>query len=460
MRNSYLYITLLAILGFNAETQAQEAVQQPKLVVSICIDGLNSDGLENYTTIYGTGGLRLLMQEGLLFTHATFNFSPVDIASAAAAIATGAPPYYNGITGREWLNRETLRPERMIADSQHGCSPQQLATSTLGDELKMATEGRAKIYAFAPTAEAAILSAGHAANGAAWIERAEWVTSSYYQPADQWLRHFVSRYIPGADENMGVAQAALDCIDQNSIGSDDDADLMCLTMHTGNRTDDYVKLDYALSYLISGVTQKIPLDRVLFVMAGTGKHEENEDERRTNQARYRIPTGKYYINRTVNLLNMYLGAVYGNAQYVETCYQNQIFLNRQLIDKKGLNISDILTRSKEFILQLSGVRNVYTASQLINSDSQLLQRIRNGFNQEHCGDLLIEVAPGWELINEDMNTSQITHMAVLPLPIIFYGSHVKSQRVATPVTTDRIAPTIARCIRIRAPNACQAEPLF
>ena len=348
----------------------------------------------------------------------------------------------------------------MIADSQHGCSPQQLATSTLGDELKMATEGRAKIYAFAPTAEAAILSAGHAANGAAWIERAEWVTSSYYQPADQWLRHFVSRYIPGADENMGVAQAALDCIDQNSIGSDDDVDLMCLTMHTGNRTDDYVKLDYALSYLISGITQKIPLDKVLFVMAGTGKHEEDEDERRTNQARYRIPTGKYYINRTVNLLNMYLGAVYGNAQYVETCYQNQIFLNRQLIDKKGLNISDILTRSKEFILQLSGVRNVYTASQLINSDSQLLQRIRNGFNQEHCGDLLIEVAPGWELINEDMHTSQITHMAVLPLPIIFYGSHVKSQRVATPVTTDRIAPTIARCIRIRAPNACQAEPLF
>jgi hypothetical protein len=45
-------------------------------------------------------------------------------------------------------------------------------------------------------------------------------------------------------------------------------------------------------------------------------------------------------------------------------------------------------------------------------------------------------------------------------PIIFYGNELPTQRVVRPVTTEHIAPTIARCIRIRAPNTCQAELLF
>jgi len=45
-------------------------------------------------------------------------------------------------------------------------------------------------------------------------------------------------------------------------------------------------------------------------------------------------------------------------------------------------------------------------------------------------------------------------------PIIFYGTGIIAEKVKTHVTTDRIAPTIAKTIRIRAPNACSAEPLF
>ena len=43
---------------------------------------------------------------------------------------------------------------------------------------------------------------------------------------------------------------------------------------------------------------------------------------------------------------------------------------------------------------------------------------------------------------------------------IFYGANVEAMRVSQPVTTDRIAPTLARIMRVRAPNACSAEPLF
>ena len=48
MRNRYIYITLLSILGFNAETYAQTIAQAPRLVVSIAIDQLRTDYLETY----------------------------------------------------------------------------------------------------------------------------------------------------------------------------------------------------------------------------------------------------------------------------------------------------------------------------------------------------------------------------------------------------------------------------
>ena len=157
---------------------------------------------------------------------------------------------------------------------------------------------------------------------------------------------------------------------------------------------------------------------------------------------------------------MYLGAIYGSAQYIEACYQNQLFINRQLIESKNINIGDLLRKSQEFLLEIAGVRNVYTSHQLMTSDSPKLERIRNGYCIERSGDLIIEVAPGWKIFNEDTKTSYTSRYALAQFPIIFYGNELSSQRVERPVTTEQIAPTVARCIRIRAPNACQAEPLF
>ena len=76
------------------------------------------------------------------------------------------------------------------------------------------------------------------------------------------------------------------------------------------------------------------------------------------------------------------------------------------------------------------------------------------------GDIIIKVAPGWRLLNEDNQETFYSRTGFIPFPIIFYGAGTEAEHVAIPVTTDRIAPTIAKSIRIRAPNACTAEPLF
>ena len=458
MSNKYIYITLLSALALTYEANAQTVPQAPKLVVSITVDELRTDHLETFAPLYGPNGLRKLLTEGAVFANASYDFTPVDRASAAASLSTGTTPYYHGITGAEWLDRNTLRPVRAVHDLRQGYSPRQLGTSTLGDELKIATNGVAKVFAFAATPENAILSAGHAADGAAWMQSNQWVITNYYEPLNQWLRGYTRLYKPTGDKNASVTDIALDCLSHGGLALDDKADLLSVGYSVVPEMEGYVALDRSIAQLVDSVSKRVPLDRVLFVLTSTGSARvENEQN---NNEKYRIPTGKFDIQRTANLLNMYLGATFGTAQYVESIYRNQLFLDHKLLERKNINMGDILLRAQQFIMQLSGVRHVYTANQLTTSDSYQLERIRNGFNVEKCGDLLIDIAPGWELVNETNHTSTTSRVSNIPFPIIFFGAGVKAQRVQTPVTADAIAPTIARIIRIRAPNACSAEPLF
>ena len=76
------------------------------------------------------------------------------------------------------------------------------------------------------------------------------------------------------------------------------------------------------------------------------------------------------------------------------------------------------------------------------------------------GDIVIEVTPGWQLLNEDNQETFTARASFVPFPIIIYGADVRAERTSTPVTVDRLAPTIAKTIRIRAPNACKAAPLY
>ena len=525
MTNRYLYLTLLAILGFNSEVLAQDQPKgAPRLVVGITIDQLRTDYLEAFAPLYSEGGLKRLLKEGKVFTNVSYPFTPVDRASAIAALTTGTTPYYNSIVGNRWLNRETLRPMGCVDDPKftgmltaETASPSGISVSTLGDELKVATGGKSLVYAIAPYRDAAVLSAGHAADGALWIDDVygDWCSSIYYlRNVPDWLQTFNDQKSPGrkinnivwepesdisgsfnfflqtendkpfkhkftgyqrfsnykqsALINSDVTEMAKHCINATGMGIDRVTDLLYLTYYAGTYghrsmtecqmelQDTYVRLDGELKKLIDYTTQTFGADNVLFVITSTGYSEVES----ADYARFRIPTGTLNMNRTANLMNMYLGAIWGQDNYVETIFRNQIFLNHKLLETKKISIGEASNRAQEIIAMMSGVRNVYTSLQLLTSQSLQTEKIRNAFNPQRCGDIIIEAAPGWRILNEDTQESEMSIASFTQFPIIIFGSGTQAERIQTPVTTDRIAPTIARSIRIRAPNACSSEPLF
>ena len=117
--NRYLALIIAVLSG--AEMQAFQLA--PRLVVNITIDQLRTDYLEAFTPLYTADGFRKLLSQGITYDAASYPYEPVERASAIATIATGTTPYYHGIIGNRWLDRNTLRPFFCVDDPQHYASP-------------------------------------------------------------------------------------------------------------------------------------------------------------------------------------------------------------------------------------------------------------------------------------------------------------------------------------------------
>lgn len=427
MKNKYLIATLLALLA--PEVSAQ------RLLVSITIEGLNAEKMIAESGKSGSTGFRKLMERAMIYEKAVYPFTSVDQASSIAALVTGTTPHYNGITANRWYDVEKRRSIGCTDDETPGA----LLCSTLTDELKVSTNGVAQVFSIAYNKETAILSAGHAANAAIWRDEVsrKWRTSTYYSKKGlKWLETFK---VQNANrDNSVITKLALQCIDSQSLGSDEVCDILSVNFDE----DQYDNLDRCVGSLVDGIENKVGAQHVIFCMTGTSNTNEAYSD---VYQRMRIPTGTFYINRTASLLNMYLGALYGRNQYVEAYYRNHIFLDKKIIEQRHINNSELLEQCRTFLLDCDGVVNVRTA-------------IDGLF--PHCGELEVEIRPGWNLLNEDTGDRYQYRCGSLPVPVIIYGPGIKAQRINTIVTLDRLAPTLAGCIHIRAPNACTAKPLF
>ena len=192
--------TLLNASAYNAH---------PKLVVVIIIDQFRGDYLERYRDQFPEGGFRLLLDHGAYFTDCNYDYANTRTAPGHATLFTGAYSNGHGIAANEWWDP---KKEKMVtsveddgtqfvgiaADQAKGkaaASPHNLLADTLGDELKLATQGKSKVFGVSLKDRAAIIPGGFSADAAYWIEpkTGTWITSTYYRPdLPKWAQDFNS----------------------------------------------------------------------------------------------------------------------------------------------------------------------------------------------------------------------------------------------------------------------------
>ena len=195
---------LTSLIAILAATNLEAQQSTPKLVVCITVDQLRGDYIEYFYNTFGERGFKRLMNEGLVYNNIRFEFSDIDEASAFATLFTGSNPNFNGIAGKNIYDFDKEKEVSVLYDpdyignyTKEHYSPRKLISSTIGDELKIASKGRSDVYAIAPNPESAILSAGHAANGAFWMDdyNGKWATTTYYKG----LPWYVDRYNNGPE---------------------------------------------------------------------------------------------------------------------------------------------------------------------------------------------------------------------------------------------------------------------
>ncbi len=509
MRNPRLLNTLL--VGLVSLSALSQASGRPKLVVGIVVDQLRTDYIEYLKDLFGDKGFRRLINDGVYMKDIGFGVVDSDCAAATAEVLTGAYPSHTGIPGSSVYDATARRPLSLLED-KNSYSPAKLLLSTISDELAVDGIGLGGIYSIAATPEMAVIMGGHAANSAAWIDpnTGRWSTSSYYgeeplpmrtrntraalpQRIDtmQWKPMLDLARYPGLPQqkkfypfrhsfpsysrdsysllassplgNREVTDLAIEYLNALQLGRRGEAiDMLNIGYQLGpfagvkdgdyrlELQDAYLRLDSDLSRLIATLDAKVGMDNVLLYLVPTGYFSDTLP----TDAKYRIPTGDFSTKRCVSLLNSFLSAKHGNAEYVAAMYGHQIYFNTKVIESKNLETRVLEDESRDFLVKMSGVADVYTLSEILETSTEELRELRRSTDPVYAGNLYVSIRAGWNLVDDTTypGSTKVVRSDMVATPGFILAPGVAKQQINATVEAVAIAPTVCRILRIRSPN--------
>lgn len=204
---SFLSMALLGCGTASAQQSNTVAIERPKLVVGIVVDQMRWDYLYRYQKRYTDGGFKRLLGEGFSCENTMIPYVPSVTAIGHTCIYTGSVPSIHGIAGNNFVKEgkkvyctddDSVKPVGTTSEAAL-MSPRNLWVSTIGDEMKIASNGRAKVVGVALKDRASILPAGHNPNGAFWFDDQTgcFITSSYYMDRlPKWVEAFNGKRLP------------------------------------------------------------------------------------------------------------------------------------------------------------------------------------------------------------------------------------------------------------------------
>jgi len=209
MKIKYLHFLLCTTFATTAFTQKKTpatvstSIPRPKLMVGLVVDQMRWDYLYRYYDRYQSGGFKRMLNEGFTCENTNIDYIPTVTAAGHTCIYTGSVPAIHGITGNDFIIQSTGKSVYCTEDSTvktvgstsnaGEMSPRNLLTSTVTDELRLATNFRSKVIGIALKDRGGILPAGHSANAAYWFDDASgnWITSTYYmKELPLWVKNF------------------------------------------------------------------------------------------------------------------------------------------------------------------------------------------------------------------------------------------------------------------------------
>lgn len=482
-----LFFALLLLTCFLSQTGAQE---RPKLVVGIVADQMRWEYLYRYYDRYGNDGLKRMLNEGYSCDNMHFNYVPTVTAVGHCSVYAGTTPAFTGIVGNNFYVNgrkiyccEDTTVQTVGSDSKAGqMSPRNSMVTSMCDQLRLATDFSSKTIGIALKDRAAILPAGHSANGAYWFDKSAggFITSTFYMnELPKWVRDFNKshRIDPKTEVHaapLGVTlttDMALAALDGENLGRNASTDFLAVSYSStdyvghaygtrGGEIDEiYLTLDAELARLFSALDAKIGRDNYLVFL--TADHAADHNAKFMND--HRLPGGHISSSELRKMVNQALTEKYGRDKLVLDIIENRLYLDHDALQRDGLNAEEVMRTACDELLKSDLVQYAVPFSQVATAPipPAIRDRIVMGYCPKRSGDIQIIPRTAYTGAAYEQGT---THGAWTPdnthVPFVLMGWSVAHGSTNKPVVIPDIAATICALLKIQMPSGCIGNPVF
>jgi len=279
---------------------------------------------------------------------------------------------------------------------------------------------------------------------------------------------------PAGDEITVDFAKAL--VDAEGLGQDEVPDYLSVSLSSTDYVghifgpssleaeDNIKRVDHQLADLLSHVNQTIGLDHTLIVLSADHGAPENPGylasigiEAQTFDFK-RVDTEPGFVR---------LEADFGSSKELIQNFSNPyLYLNRELIAKRGLDPVAVEKVVAEELHKLPGIAYAIGSSELRNgsfSRTKVSEAVLANFHPARSGDIYIVFEPHWFVADFDGLTVASAHGSPWTydthVPLIFSGPGIEAQTIARRVETVDIAPTIATYLRTKLPSGANGLPI-
>ena len=462
-------------------------VERPRLVVGLVVDQMRWDYLYYYYNDYSEGGLKRLLSEGYSYENTQINYSPAVTAVGHSSIFTGSVPALNGIPGNwfwedgksKYCCTDTTVKSVGSNSAEGQMSPRNLWGTTIGDELRLATDFKSKVIGVALKDRASILPAGHSANAAYWWDTSagHFVSSTFYMTdLPQWVKDFnkanhtkpgfnIRTNDDGVTMTFRMAQAA---IDNEKLGqTDGETDMLTISVSSTDAIGHvystrgpenksvYLRLDRDVASFLSYLDKTVGKGNYLLFLTADHGASHNYNFLKS----HRIPADGWDYDKSVKELNSYLRATFPQLSQDPVLGEDNYHF---YFNDKAFSAADrqgIIDAAVEYLKQDKQYLWVVDNNKIATSEvpEPIKTRLINGIAPHRSGDITVVMRPqvfGAPVSPTYKGTSHGQPMAYdVHIPFVLYGWHVEHGESTKPASITDIAPTICAMLHIQTPDA-------
>ena len=220
--------------------------------------------------------------------------------------------------------------------------------------------------------------------------------------------------------------------------------------------DTYLRLDVTIADFLTYLDTTVGKGNYLLFL--TADHAGAENARFLKDNKYNVTNVEY--KDIEKKLKQFSTDTFGEDLILN--YSNfNLFFDKTKIKAKGLELTNVKSAFKEYLMQQDQVKRVYTEEEILanGGNDYYLNCIAKGYDATQDGDLVILDKPGYIEYGPTGTSHGTPYSYDTHVPLLFYGWHIPAGETHDRKVITEVAPTIAQLIQTAFPNGTEAQVL-